>query len=323
MWRLAHKLHVGPILIGAGSAGVVLGLLAATFTIPSVRGQSTSAALRVVQMAPGSPALDVLIDGQRAIPTLPFRAASPYLDVASGSRTLQLTPAGQTQPALLSVPLSLTAGEQQTVVVLRRPSGLGSLVLHDDNQPPPAGKAVVRFVHAAADVPAIDIAVSGASGPPLFSNVGFQGVAGPVSVAAGIYDLELRAAGTPTVLLDLPSVSLEAGAVLSIFTAGMRSDNSFTVVAVPYPARMAAPLPSSPVPASPVPANPAPQSTATPGVVAQGTPTMGIVLPVRVMPGSGSGGPPPRRLPTALLLITLGLACLLAGLGLCWQGARR
>lgn len=280
---------------------IAAGLLACLLAVAPARlvsGQSNAGQVRVVQMAPNVPAVDVLIDDQRIVPALPYRAASGYAAVPGGTHTLQLTPSGGTE-ALLSLALRLSAGQEQTVVVLGRTPDLAALVLDDDNQAPPAGKAAVRFVHAGADVPAVDIAVAGSGGPPLFSDVAFRGVAGPVDVDAGTYDLELRAAGTRTVLLTLPSVTLEAGTVVSIFGAGLRSDNSLTAVQVPYPLRGTQPV--------------------TLGASGQGTPAPSTVLPVQ-MPQAGSGGPPDDHRWLAALTITLGLVFAIAGLA-CRQRA--
>jgi hypothetical protein len=93
------------------------------------------------------------------------------------------------------------------------------LVLVDNNSAPAAGKAHVRFVHASPDAPAVDIAVTG--GPVLFANVPFKGVGDYLPVDAGTYDLEARLAGTDTVALSVPGVTLEAGTVYTIFAMGL------------------------------------------------------------------------------------------------------
>jgi hypothetical protein len=200
--------------------------------LPATHAETTTGRARIVHMAPHDPGVDVLIDGARSVPDLTFRSASSYLTLPVGAHALQLVPAGGTTPTLLSQPLDIRAGQDQTVVALGVPPTIQDLVLTDDNQPPAPGMAKVRFVHAGADVPAVDVAVSG--GPLLFQNVGFEGVAGPLEVPAGSYSLQVRAAGTSNVLMLLPNVTLQAGQNLTLFGAGLRSDNTFTVVALPY-----------------------------------------------------------------------------------------
>jgi len=282
------------------AAGVLLCMLAAGTSYRGARGQSGTAQLRVVHMASNLQAVDVLLDGQRFVPTLPYRAASGYVAVPAGTHTLQVTPNGEDR-SLLSLALNLNDGQDQTVVLLGRTPDLGALALNDDNQAPPAGKAAVRFVHAGADVPAVDIAVAGSSGPPLFSGVGFRGVAGPVDIDAGTYDLELRAAGTRTVLLTLPSVTVAAGTIVSIFGAGLRSDNSLSAVEVPYPLHGT-------------------QAFAL-GAARQGTPAPSSVIPVQ-MPQTGSGGAVGDRRWIVTLTLVLGFALATAGI-VCRRRAAR
>ena len=78
--------------------------------------------------------------------------------------------------------------------------------------------AKVRFVHASPDAPAVDIAVK--NGPVLFTNVAFKGVGEYLPVGAGTYDLEVRLAGTSTVVLPLNGIALQAGKIYTVFARG-------------------------------------------------------------------------------------------------------
>jgi hypothetical protein len=89
----------------------------------------------------------------------------------------------------------------------------------DDNTLPAAGKAHVRFIHLSPDAPAVDVAVT--SGPILFSNVAFKEASSYLPVDAGTYDLQVRLAGTTTVALSVPGVTLDAGKVYTVFAEGL------------------------------------------------------------------------------------------------------
>ena len=119
----------------------------------------------------------------------------------------------------ISSDLTLDAGTDYTVVAVGQLASIEPLVLVDNNSAPAAGKAHVRFVHASPDAPAVDIAVTG--GPVLFANVPFKGVGDYLPVDAGTYDLEARVAGTETVALSVPGVSLAEGGVYTIFAMGL------------------------------------------------------------------------------------------------------
>ena len=106
-----------------------------------------------------------------------------------------------------------------TVVAVGEIADIEPLVLVDNNSAPAAGKAHVRFVHASPDAPAVDIGVTG--GPVLFSNVPFKGVGDYLPVGAGTYDLEVRIAGTETVALSVPGLTLNEGTVYTVFATGL------------------------------------------------------------------------------------------------------
>lgn len=86
------------------------------------------------------------------------------------------------------------------------------------------------MVHTSPDAPAVDVAVKG--GPVLFSNLPFPRASQYLVVAAGTYDLEVRVAGTTTVALELPGVSLESGKTYTVFAVGSVQGGTLTVVSV-------------------------------------------------------------------------------------------
>lgn len=215
------------LALGVASLGAV------SSAVPIAEAQST-ARVRVVHMSPDAPAVDVLVDGQRAISNLAFKSATEYAALPAGTRDVRVTPAGQNATAVISAQLPLQAGQDSTIVAVGPLAQIGALPLQDDNRAPAAGKAKVRFVHASPDAPNVDIAVAG--GPVLFPNVAFRGVAGYSEVDAGTYNLEVRAAGTNTVALAVPNVALQPGQIVTIFAAGQAANNTLSAVPVVYSA---------------------------------------------------------------------------------------
>jgi len=64
----------------------------------------------------------------------------------------------------------------------------------------------------------VDVAVTG--GPVLFGNQEFRDYTAFTPVDAGTYDLEVRLAGTSTVALPLPGITLTAGKIYTVFARG-------------------------------------------------------------------------------------------------------
>jgi hypothetical protein len=186
------------------------------------------ARVRAVHASPDAPAVDILVNGAPAFTNVPFQAVSDYATLPPGTYNIQVVPAGAAAPVVIDADVTIEAGVDYTVAATNVLANITPLVLVDDNSAPAAGNAHVRFVHASPDAPAVDIAVAG--GPVLFPNYAFGDVSPYTPVPAGTYDLEVRLAGTTTVVRPLPGITLEAGVVYTAFAMGLAGDGSLTAV---------------------------------------------------------------------------------------------
>jgi hypothetical protein len=107
-----------------------------------------------------------------------------------------------------------------SVFAVNTVANIEPLLLTDDLTRPAAGKAHVRFVHLSPNAPAVDIAVAG-GGPVVFGNKAFKDYTPFTPLPAASYDLEVRLAGTNTVVLPLPGIKLEAGKIYTVFAKGL------------------------------------------------------------------------------------------------------
>ena len=189
----------------------------------NLTGPSTGMAMvRVAHLSPDAPPVDVYVNGSRALSAVPYKDISNYLPVPSGSVNFKVTPANAATPVVIDATVNLSDGGNYTVAATGFLAGIQPLLLEDDRGT--TGQAKVRFVHTGPDAPAVDIAVTG--GPVLFSNVSFRQATGYPQVAPGTYDLEVRPAGTTTVALAVPGVTLRPGTNYTVFAAGLLSNKS-------------------------------------------------------------------------------------------------
>jgi hypothetical protein len=218
---------------------VVLGMLLALALVPAASAQG-NALVRVVHASPDAPAVDVYVDGAKALTNVPFFTASDYLPLPAGEHRFQVTPTGSSaDQAVIDAKATVEAGKAYTVAATGKVAEIKPTILADNLSAPAAGKAHVRVVHASPDAPAVDIKVKG--GTALIPNLTFPKDSGYLPVDAGSYDLTVNAAGTDTVALDLPGVALEAGKIYDIFAVGLMADNTLTVkITTPPPAAAAA-----------------------------------------------------------------------------------
>ena len=174
-----------------------------------------------VHASPDAPAVDIKLGLLPAARGLEFAANTPYRFTWSGLRTIRVNVAG-TATTVIQTTARLQRNTFYTVFAADRVANIGPVVLVDDLTPPAAGKAHVRFVHLSPDAPAVDVALAN-GGPVLFGNRTFKQSTDFAPLAAGTYDLEVRVAGTNTVALSLPGVTLKPGRIYTVYAKGLLS----------------------------------------------------------------------------------------------------
>ena len=184
---------------------------------PTDGTQPGSASVMVIHASPDAPGVDVLVDGARALTNVTFPQNSTYLPVIAGIRTVTVNVTG-TSTAVISAPLPIAANTYYSVFATDSVSNLAPIVLVDTLTAPASGKSHVRFIHLSPNAPAVDIAVTG--GPVLFPDYVFGENSSFTPVDAGTYNLEVRLAGTSTVVLPLPNISLQAGKIYTVWASG-------------------------------------------------------------------------------------------------------
>ena len=173
----------------------------------------------IVHASPDAPGVDIFVDGQGpAVSNLTFPANTGYVALNSGTRNVKVNVAN-TSTTVIDANLDLDPNGAYTVFAIDSVSSIEPLVLVDDLSSPAAGKAHVRFVHLSPDAPAVDVALAG-GGAVVFGNVAFKQFEGFTPLDAGTYNLEVRVAGTGTVVLPLPGIMLDAGKIYTVFAKG-------------------------------------------------------------------------------------------------------
>ncbi|GEM_PF-6613062 len=216
---------------------VTLGLALAALPVATVAADGSSL-LRVVHASPGAASVEVFVDGRKAVSSLQFAQASSYSTVPAGTHQVAVFSSGASSGAKpeMNATVNLLAGQAYTVVAADVVTKMSPMVLPDALSAPPAGKAVVRLVHASPDAPRVaDIALAG--GPVLFHNVAFKAATTYLPVAPGTYRFEVRPAGTTLALATTDPITVDADHTYSVFALGELADGSFKAVAIADNAR--------------------------------------------------------------------------------------
>ena len=188
---------------------------------PGGMGGGARGASRVlfVHASPDAPAVDISVGKRSVARGLAFPNNTPYRYLRAGSRDVRVNVAGTTT-TVIAATVPFQARTSYSVFAVNTMAHIEPLLLTDDLTPPAAGRAHVRFVHLSPNAPAVDVAVAG-GGPVVFGNKTFKDYTPFTPLPAGTYDLEVRLAGTSTVVLPLPGIKLEAGKIYTVFARGL------------------------------------------------------------------------------------------------------
>ena len=173
----------------------------------------------VTHASPNAPGVDLLVDNSKQNSSaLTFPNNTGYLQVESGTRNIKVNVTG-TSTTVIEANLMLAKDNNYSVIAVDSVSKISAIVLTDDLSAPAAGKAHVRFIHLSPNAPAVDVAVA-SSGAVVFGNKKFTEYTAFTPLDAGTYNLDVRVAGTSTVALVLPAITLEAGKIYTVFAKG-------------------------------------------------------------------------------------------------------
>jgi hypothetical protein len=188
--------------------------------------------VNVVHNVAKGPAVDVVVDGDKVLQDVEYKVQSGYLALPSGKHTVSIE-AGGNKLAIADV--ELEPGKDYTVVAHGDVTDLSSislLPLQDDNSCPAKGKAHLRFVHAAAGAPPVDIWAG--TQTRIFENVPYGKTGSPVylPVDAGKVDVSVTPTGTVDRVVGPLPLTLEQGKVYTVVASGVVGDSEAPLTAL-------------------------------------------------------------------------------------------
>lgn len=175
--------------------------------------------LLVTHASPDAPGVDLLIDDvKQNSAALTFPNNTGYIRPEAGTRNIKVNVAGTTT-TVIQADITLDQDQYYSLFAIDSVADLSAVLFTDDLSTPAQGKAHVRFIHLSPNAPAVDVAVA-SSGAVVFGDIAFTEGTVFTPFDAGTYNLDVRVAGTSTVALVLPAITLESGKIYTIFASG-------------------------------------------------------------------------------------------------------
>lgn len=188
--------------------------------------------VNVVHNVAKGPAVSVFVDGDEALADVEYKVQSGYVELPSGKHRVEIRVGGD---VLAAADVNLNRMTDYTVIAhgdVNDLSTISLLALKDNNSCPAAGKAHLRFVHAAAGAPAVDIWAGNTA--RVFENVSYGETGSPVylPVDAGIVEVSVTPTGSVDRVLGPIPLNLEQGKIYTVVASGVVGDNSAPLTAL-------------------------------------------------------------------------------------------
>jgi hypothetical protein len=195
------------------------------------------ARIRILHEVAKGPPVEIYIDGINIMTQDPllFEEISDYMQIPSGVHTVQVKvfPSSDESPALITQNVDLQASNSQeisryTIVAhgdVNNLQKLGILLLQDEGKCTYPSSARVRFVHAAATVPAVDVYLDGSKS---LSHRAYGSVSPYLKIPSGVHSIKVKVAGTNQAVL-MGKLDFAPGSSYSIYASGLVGDSQAPV----------------------------------------------------------------------------------------------
>jgi hypothetical protein len=210
------------VLVGA----ILAAALVLAFAVPaSAHGGGGTAKVRAFHNSPDTPAVDIYVNGAKALSDVTYGTLSGYLEVPRGSYNVQVkvAPSTTNDPAALEADVRL-GSRPTTIAAIGSLTGDGAplqLKVLRDRDTYSRYLTRLRVAHTSPDAPAVDIQAKLAGRwIPVVRNLEFGEASGYLLLPAWTYRLRIVAAGTNTVVKDLGRVRLRGSTSYTAWAVG-------------------------------------------------------------------------------------------------------
>ncbi|WP_308302513.1 DUF4397 domain-containing protein [Peribacillus deserti] len=185
--------------------------------VQGVRTGPAPSRVRIIHASPDSPNVDIYVNGMRTMRDVTYKHVSDYLSLPPGRYQIDIYPAGTMVSTVISRKVNVAAGKFYTLAAIGPAKNLRLMPI-EDHLFVPSSETKVRFAHFSPDAPSVDLAVK--NGDVIFSKAEFRNVTDYVGLTPMTMDLEVRLAGSSTVVLSLPNVRLNPNTAYTILVLG-------------------------------------------------------------------------------------------------------
>jgi hypothetical protein len=175
------------------------------------------AQFKLIHAAPGTAGINAFVDGTNIFSNVPYEGASSYAPVTAGTHTVTVESVAAPGAVIATIAPPFAPATDTSVIVTGTPGAQAAVALADNNLPGTTGTVRVRFVNVATDVGAVDVLVNFAK---KVSNLPALAPSAYVALVYDTYAVNFDLAGTTTLVLSLPTVTLTTGQSYTLYLVG-------------------------------------------------------------------------------------------------------
>ena len=197
-------------------------------TVLGLEAGEEDACIRVIHASPGSPAVDVYVNGSPGVQNLAFGTATEFTAIPAGDKVkIQVTATGAAiDTAVIDTEQELKAGQAYDLIAVGPLDEIELKVSEQNLTPLPEGQSRVRLTQAAPDVKGVDLSI--AESDNLIDNVDYKATSDYQVVDAGEYTFQVRT-DDDTIAVQ-QDAQLEPGIAYDLFLVGRQDDGTLAML---------------------------------------------------------------------------------------------
>jgi len=166
----------------------------------------------------GGPAVDVWANGAPLIENFEYSDLAGYVTVPALKTFVEIYAAGTMTSVFDRTAYDLAPDARITLVAHGLTTPISLLPVSDDTTEPAAGNVKVRFVHASAGSPAVDVVIDG---EVAFADFSYGEISDFAEVPAATYEISVTAAGdAETVVVTPKDLTLKTSTQVTVYALG-------------------------------------------------------------------------------------------------------
>ncbi len=184
---------------------------------------SINSFVRFLHVSPGSPSIDICLDGEILERDLDYNIISQYYPVTPGDRHIQLIPSEDESTPLADTEISIPTSEKVTVAVVGTFSDVTLPPISFNADSIGESEVLVRFAHLSPNTPPVDVKL--VDGEKIFSNVAYTQVTDFISITPGAYHIKLKLTDGEETLFTSAILELVTGKAYTVYAVGLLGEN--------------------------------------------------------------------------------------------------